>query len=323
MPLKIIFFGTPFYGLPTLKILHKSSEFDVLMVVTQPDPKLRRSIKKEHSAIKNFALKNGIELFQPVSLKKKATFETLQKLKPDFIVVAAYGKLLPKRVLNLPVYGCVNLHGSLLPKYRGAAPVQWSIIQGEKISGNTIMLMSEGMDEGDILNFEEIPISQQMTAGELYEILSEQGGPLMEKTLLDFSAGKITPLVQDHNFATLAPKIGKDLCKIDFRRSAKDIHNLVRGLFPSPLAETNFGKHRLKIVKTRVYTREILNEEKEKVFGSYLGTHAKQSILLQTGEGVLEIISLKPSGKKKISGVDFKNGFRLSAGDHFGDYFET
>lgn len=311
--------GTPTFGLPAIQALLADPEFEVTGAVCQPDPHGHRRGGSGHAAIKTCALQMNLPLFQPPSLKKGLDLDPFRAMALDFVVVAAYGKILPRALLDLPRLGCVNLHGSLLPAYRGAAPVQRALMAGEKESGNTIMLMSEGLDEGDILASESFPISPNMTGGELYEALATAGAPLLIRTLKAFAAGLITPRPQDHTRATYAARITPETGRIDFSRPASEIHNLVRALAPAPLTETRLLGTPLKIASSHLPTTPPPGILTGLPPGRLAGFRKGGGALVQCGSGLIELLRVRPAGKKEISGFDLKNGFRLAGGEPLGD----
>ena len=229
--MKIIYMGTPDFAVPALNALI-NSEHEVVAVFTQPDKPKGRKMVLTPPEVKVCATENNIPVYQPDTFKDGKALEIINGYNPDVIVVAAYGKLLPKSVLDAPKYGCVNIHGSLLPKYRGAAPIQQSVLNGDKITGITTMLMDVGLDTGDILLTEETKIGENETSGELFDRLAQLGGDLILKTLSGLEQGQINPKKQDEALATHTSKIDKSYCPIDFSKSAQQVHNLVRGLNP-------------------------------------------------------------------------------------------
>ncbi len=249
--MKIIFMGTPDFAVPTLEKLI-ASEHDVAAVFTQPDKPKGRGHKMQFSPVKEVAVDHEIPVHQPQTLKDDSITELIKGIEPDCIVVVAYGKLLPKAVLDIPKYGCVNVHGSLLPKYRGAAPIQWSVLNGDKVTGITTMYMGVGMDTGDMLLKAETEIGANETSGELFDRLKDMGAELLMETLEGLIAGSITAVPQNHDEATHAPMITKEMSEVDWSRSAQEIHNQVRGLNPWPCAVTSYNGKRMKIYVTEV-----------------------------------------------------------------------
>ncbi|MGL4730446.1 MAG: methionyl-tRNA formyltransferase, partial [Clostridium sp.] len=234
---KIVFMGTPDFAVPSLEALIKDEEFEVKAVLTQPDRPKGRGKALSMTPVKEIAIENNIDVYQPERLKKDE--ETIQKIKdinPDFIVVVAFGQILPKEVLDIPKYGCINLHGSLLPRFRGAAPINYAVMAGDRVSGNTTMLMDVGLDTGDMLMKNEIDVPEDMTAGELYGILKDTGAPLLVETLKKMMKNEIVPEKQDDSLSCYAHMLNRDMANIDWNKSAKEIHNFIRGLNPFPMA---------------------------------------------------------------------------------------
>ena len=232
--MKIVFMGTPDFAVPSLKRLIE--EYGVEAVFTQPDKPKGRGKKMAFSPVKEVAVEHDIKVFQPLKLKEdREAIEYLKDLKPDFIIVVAYGQILTKEVLDIPVYGCINLHASLLPMYRGAAPLNWVVVNGEKKSGNTTMLMDVGLDTGDMLLKDEVDITEDMTAGELHDILMDRGANLLVDTINGLKAGTITPIKQEGE-TCYAKMLNKEIAKIDWNCSSREVHNLIRGLNPWPIA---------------------------------------------------------------------------------------
>ncbi len=291
----IMFMGTPDFASVSLELL--SETFNVSCVVCQPDKPKGRGGKMSMPPVKEEAIKKGISVYQPETLKDGAFAEVLEKEKPDIIAVVAYGKLLPKYVLDYPKYGCINLHGSILPKYRGSAPIQWSVINGDKTAGVTTMFMSEGLDSGDILEVYETPIGETETAGELFDRLAVEGAKLLKHTIENIE--NITPVPQDESLATKAPMLNKEMGKITFAKSAKELYNLIRGLNPWPVAYINTNKGTLKVYESRV-----LDEKPSESFGMRTG----KGLEFQTPCGRIEFTSVQLQGKKRMSAEEFLRG---------------
>lgn len=249
--LKIVFMGTPEFSVPSLEKLIEN--YDVRAVLTQPDKPKGRGKKLAMSEVKEVAVKNNIPVFQPVKLKND--IEVINKLKeiaPDFIVVVAFGQILSKEVLDIPKYACINLHASLLPNYRGAAPINWAIINGETKTGNTTMIMAEGLDTGDMLLKDEVDIKRDMTAGELHDILMNRGADLLVKTIDEFSKGNIKPEKQGEPETDYAAMLSKDTGKINWNDKSERIYNLIRGLNPWPLAYSSYNDKVMKIHEAKI-----------------------------------------------------------------------
>ena len=303
----ILFMGTPDFAVPTLETLIKS-EHQVVGVVTQPDKPKGRSGKLVASPVKEAAVKAGISVYQPEKVKDEAFLHVLRELNPDAIVVVAFGQILPLQVLELPQYGCFNVHASLLPKLRGAAPIQWSVIQGDEESGVTIMQMDEGLDTGDILLVERFPLDEKETGGSLFNKLSKLGGPLMLEALELAEKGELKPIPQDEEQHTYAKMLSKSTGKMDFKKSAVELERLIRGLNPWPSAYTHLQGKMLKVWEAEV-TEGVSGQEP----GTIVAVD-KDSFTIQTGEGGLQITSLQLEGKKRMDAGAFLRGFALEQG---------
>lgn len=305
--MKIIYMGTPDFAVPALKSL-ASSKHEVCAVFTQPDKPRGRKMILTPPDVKVCAQSLGIPVYQPDSMKNGDALEIIGRYNPDVIVVAAYGKILPKAVLDTPKFGCVNIHGSLLPKYRGAAPIQQSVLNGDRVTGITTMLMDVGLDTGDILLTEETEIGENETSGELFDRLAELAGKLVLKTLSALEKGEITPKKQDESLATHTSKIDKSLCPIDFSKSAFEVHNKVRGLNPWPVATTRIGGKNVKVYSTRLC-------QKSGKSGEVIST---KPLVVGCGDKSVEILELQPEGKKRMTADAFLAGHKLEIGDIIG-----
>ncbi|MGH4122300.1 MAG: methionyl-tRNA formyltransferase [Clostridium sp.] len=305
--MKIIFMGTPEFSATALQEL--INEFQVSAVFTQPDRPKGRGKNLAMSAVKILASSYDIPVYQPLKLKKnEEMIELIKNLKPDFIVVVAFGQILPKEILDIPRYGCINLHASLLPKYRGAAPINWCIIDGESKSGNTTMLMDVGLDTGDILLTEEIELTNTITAGELHDILSSSGGQLLIKTINGIVNNKIEPVKQENELSSYASMLGKEMAVINWEQSSASIHNFIRGLNPWPIAYTHYEDKVMKIYKSRV-----INEQSNKSSGSIIEV-SKEGLKVSTGSGVLLIEEIQFPGKKPLKVKDYIIGNKIEEG---------
>ena len=302
--MKIVFMGTPDFAVPSLKRIIK--EFGVEAVFTQPDKPKGRGKKVAYSPVKEVALENNIKVIQPIKLKEdREAIDYLKELKPDFIKVVAFGQILTKEVLDIPKYGCINLHASLLPMYRGAAPLNWAIINGEKKSGNTTMLMDVGLDTGDMLLKDEVNITEDMTAGELHDILMERGANLLIETINGLYKGTIKGEKQsDETF--YAKMLNKDLARINWNNSAQNIHNLIRGLNPWPIAYTNYEDKPMKI-----YESKVLNENSNKEPGTIINVD-KNGIKVSTLEGILLIKKIQFPNGKPLTIEQYINGNEIN-----------
>ena len=301
--MKLVYMGTPDFAVPALEKL--AAVHEVAAVFTQPDKPVGRKQILTPPDVKLCAERLGIPVCQPASMKTPEAFELLKSFAPEVIVVAAYGQILPKAVLDLPAYGCVNIHGSLLPKYRGAAPIQQAVLNGDAVTGVTTMLMDVGLDTGDILLTKETPIGENETSAELFDRLSLLGGELILETLDALAQGSVTPKKQDEALATHTSKIDKSLCPIDFTATAQAVHNLIRGLYSWPVATAQIGGKRVKIHKSRI----------AKGSGSAGVILSVKPFVIACGEGAVEILELQPEGKKKMSAEAYAAGHDLKIGD--------
>ena len=308
--MRLIFMGTPDFAIPTLRAL--ASAHDVVCVVSQPDKPKGRGMQLHPTPVKAAAMELGIEVRQPATLKDGAFLPDLTELRPDAIVVVAYGKILPEYLLNFPKYGCINVHGSLLPAYRGAAPMQRAIMDGNKVTGITTMQMAKGLDTGDMLEVAEVEITENDNFETIHDKLSAVGADLILSTLTGLEAGTITPVKQDDSLATYAAKIEKSDCLLDFTRSAQELHDQIRGLSPIPLAFTKLNGKLLKIVASKVSA-----ETTAKAPGTVLSTD-KGVIAVATGGGILHITEVLPEGKGRMSAAAFVNGKKIAVGDLLG-----
>jgi len=298
----VVFMGSPDFAVKSLEALISSETYTVKLVVSQEDKPQGRHQVLTPTPVKQVALQCGIEVYQPKSLRTDEAFDKISSLAPDFIVVSAYGKILPQNILDIPKYGCVNLHGSLLPKYRGAAPIQWSVINGDKITGVTSMLMNAGLDTGDILFTSETAIGENETAGELFDRLAEMCPELLIKTLDALKNGTAVPVKQNDDKATYVSVLSKDMAVIDWNESAFAVHNKVRGFNPWPVAKTSLNGKTLKIYSGHPF-------EKNHSFVSGTAASEKNGIFVYCGNNtVFEISELQLEGSKRMSASDFLRG---------------
>lgn len=302
--------GTPDFAVPTLEALIGAGH-ELAAVVTQPDKPKGRGKAVLMTPVKEKALECGIPVYQPKRVREPEFLDVLRKLNPDVIVVVAFGQILPREILTLPPFGCVNVHASLLPKYRGAAPIQWAVIDGETVSGVTTMQMNEGLDTGDILEQEEISLDPEETGGSLFEKLASLGGKMILSTLKGLEDGSIIPRAQGEMTTTYAKMLTKAMGEIDWSMDAASIERLVRGLNPWPSAYTYVDGKTLKIWKARVEAGEAGNEP-----GQVRVT--KDRLLVETGNGVLSILELQLEGKKRMEAAAFLRGFSIETGRKFG-----
>ena len=303
--MKIVYMGTPDFAVPALKKLAQSPKHTVAAVFTQPDKPQGRKMIMAPPDVKVCAQELSIPVYQPKSMKGDDAFAQLEEIDPDVIVVAAYGQILPKRVLDLPKFGCVNIHGSLLPKYRGAAPIQQAVLNGDKVTGVTTMLMDVGLDTGDILLTKETEIGINETSAELFDRLSLMGGELIEETLDALENGTVEPKKQDEKLASHTSKIDKSMCPVSFDKPALEIHNRIRGLYSWPIATAQIGGKRVKIHKARLC-------DKSGRAGEILSV---KPLVIACAEGSVEILELQPEGKKKMTAEAFAAGHKLKTGE--------
>ena len=306
--MKLVYMGTPDFAVPPLTALVEAGH-EVAAVVTQPDKPKGRGKAVLMTPVKEKALSYGIPVYQPARVKKDEEFlKTLREINPDAIVVAAFGQILPKEILELPKYGCVNIHASLLPKYRGAAPIQW-VIDGEKESGITTMMMDVGLDTGDMLDRTVIPLAEDETGGSLFEKLSRAGGPLILKTLEALENGTAVRTKQPEEGATYAGMLDKSLGNIDWTQSAAKIERLIRGLNPWPSAYTGYKGKTMKL-----WAADVLKGTFEGVPGEIIKVE-KERFLVRTGDGALAVKELQLEGKKRMDAASFLRGFSLEEGE--------
>lgn len=305
--MRVIFMGTPDFAVPSLqKLLERGDE--VCAVFTQPDKPKGRGHKLQPPPVKELALERGIPVYQPATLREEEIQRQIRGLSPDVIVVAAYGKLLPKAVLDIPRLGCVNVHGSLLPRYRGAAPIQWAVINGDETAGVTTMFMGEGMDTGDMLLKAETAIGPEETAGELFDRLKVLGAGLLGETLDRLEQGSLKRIPQDDALASRAPMLTKEMSQLDWRRPAKELHDLIRGLNPWPGAWAVLDGKRLKLYASRV--RPEAGEP-----GALAA--AADGPLVYCGEGSLLLTEVQTENGKRMSGKEYLLGHPLKANARF------
>lgn len=303
--------GTPDFAVPALEALYKSKH-NIAGVFSQPDKPVGRKQVLTPPPVKAFAVQNGLSVYQPNSLKNDDSYELIQKLNPDIIIVAAYGKILPKNILDFPEYGCVNIHASLLPKYRGAAPIQWAVINGDKKTGITIMKMAEGLDTGDMILVDKTEIGENETSAELFDRLAEQGAVSLLKALDMLENGSVEFTSQDDALSTYAVKITKALSPIDWSKSASEVHNLVRGLQTWPCASTIIDGKEFKIHKT-VLSLKTGNKPGE-IFDN------KGVLTVCCGDGCcVDVLEIQPQGKKKMDIKSFFAGNKLELGTVIGE----
>ena len=310
--MKVIFMGTPDFAAASLEALI-GSEHEILAVVTQPDKPKGRKGELTSPPVKTIAVENGIKVYQPVKVREAEFVEIIRGYKPDVIVVIAFGQIIPESILEIPKYGCVNIHGSLLPKYRGAAPIQWAVLDGEKESGVTSMLMDKGIDTGDILLKKSIKLAEDETSGSLFDKLMALGAETLLETLEGLEKGSITPEKQGDSPTDYAKMLTKEMGLIDFSRTAAELDCFVRGMNPWPSAYTTLGGKTLKIWGAKPVA------EKGKA-GSVLRV-GKDSFVVGCGENALEILEVQLEGKKRMPARDFLKGTHIEVGKELGGEF--
>lgn len=311
--MKIVFMGTPDFAEKSLEAIYNSGH-EILAVVTNPDRPKGRGMKMVYSPVKEFAISKNLKIYQPEKVRNNVEFiEEIKALQPDVICVVAYGKILPKEILDIPRLGCINVHGSLLPKYRGAAPIQWAVINGEKITGITTMYMDVGMDTGDMILKEEVNIGEDETTGELWDKLSEVGAKLLVKTLSQIEDGNAPRLPQGEDF-TMAPMLNKDMSKIDWNsKTAKEIKNLVRGLNPIMGTYSYLDDKKIKFWKVDVLPLENENVEN----GTILKSNSKDGLYIKAKDGMIKVLEIQGENSKRMPIQDFLRGNELEEGKRF------
>lgn len=310
--MRIVFMGTPDFSVPTLKSLIDDTNMEVVGVVTQPDKPKGRGKTMQFTPVKELAVQYNIPVYQPIRIKKNEEFlEQMKALKPDAMVVIAFGQILPKEILDLPQYGCVNIHASLLPKLRGAAPIQWAVLDGEEESGVTTMMMDEGLDTGDMILKQVIPLDAKETGGSLHDKLAVLGGDLVIKTLHQLEDGVAVLVPQGETTTHYASMLKKELGKIDFTKSAVEIERLIRGLNPWPSAYTSLHGKTLKIWDADVVS---LENDKGKKPGEIIEI-GKTGFTIMTGKDGLQINELQLEGKKRMPVEAFLRGYQVELGE--------
>jgi methionyl-tRNA formyltransferase len=305
--MRIVFFGTPNFAVPSLKALLQSGE-EIIAVITQADKKRGRDRMPSPPPVKEFAMHHGIKVLQPANIKGPVFLSELSAMKPEIIVVVAYGKMLSLPILNLSSYGGVNVHASLLPKYRGAAPIQWALINGEKKTGVTTMLMDEGLDTGAILLQEETEIADEDNTETLSERLSDMGASLIVKTIQGLKDGSLQPIPQSGT-PGYAPPLKKEDGRIDWSKDAAAIFNFIRGMYPWPCAYCYLRQERIKITRVKIIGGSGIPARIEKM--------SKEELIVGTGEGLISIIELQPEGKRPMAAAAFLQGRRIQEGSFF------
>ena len=308
--MRIVFMGTPDFAVGSLQALCESGKHEILAVVTQPDRPKGRGNKLLQTPVKEYALEQGLTVYQPQKVKTPEFVELLHELQPELIVVAAFGQFLSKEILELPKYGCINVHASLLPKYRGAAPIQYAIIKGEKESGVTIMQMDIGMDTGAMLDKVVVPIAENTTMGELHDALREQGAALLLQVIDKIAAGTAVAEPQDDAQATYATLLDRSMEHIDWSKPAQEVHNLIRGFNPAPSTFTKLPNGK----SLKIWGSKMTDKSSAAAAGTVIET-GKHSFFVACGEGVLEITEVQPESKKRMPAQVFLNGRGVQEGD--------
>ena len=309
--MKVIFMGTPDFSVGTLEALIEDGH-EVVLAVTQPDKPKGRGKEMQFTPVKECAIKNNIPVYQPIRIRDEECIEKLRTYEADIMVVVAFGQILPKSILEMCPYGCVNVHASLLPKYRGAAPIQWAIIDGETVTGVTTMQMDEGLDTGDMLLKTEISISEKETGGSLHDKLAEAGAKLCVETLKELEAGTVTPIPQGETTTSYAKMLDKKLGNIDWTQSANQIERLIRGLTPWPSAYTNWEDKVMKI-----WDAEVTGGKTDETPGTIV-TVEKDAFYVQCKDSLLKVCELQIPGKKRMDAGAFLRGYSIKEGEILG-----
>ena len=306
--MRILFMGTPDFAVPSLEALIQAGH-TICGVFTQPDKPKNRGMKLQAPPVKECALAHDIPVFQPVKLRDGTALAQIQELAPELIVVAAYGRILPDDILAAPPKGCINVHSSLLPNYRGAAPINWAVLNGDKETGVTIMHMAHDLDAGDIISQAATPIDPDETVVALHDRLAELGAQLLVETVAQIEAGTATRTPQDHDKATLAPMLGRELSPMDFTRTARQLHDQVRGLIPWPAAVTTLGDKRCKVFQT------VVPEEQTHAAPGTVLAAGKEGLAVACGKGtVLRLEEIQPDGGKRMKAADYLRGHPIAVG---------
>lgn len=308
--MRLVFMGTPDFAKESLEAVYNAG-YEILAVVTNPDRPKGRGMKMVESPVKEFAREKNLKIYQPEKVKKNIEFiEEIKKLQPDVICVVAYGKILPKEILEIPKLGCINVHGSLLPKYRGAAPIQWAILNGDKETGITTMYMNEGMDTGDMILKEKVTIGEDETTGELWDRLSKIGGELLVKTLKEIEKGTAPREKQGDDFS-IAPMLDKKMAKIDWEnKSAIEIKNLVRGLNPIMGAYSFLNGKKIKFWNVAIATNKEIPAEGLKN-GTVILSNPKDGLFIKTKEGIIKVLEIQGENAKRMPIQDFLRGNKI------------
>lgn len=314
--LNIIFMGTPDFAKESLEAIYEKGH-NIVSVVTNPDKPKGRGMKMIASPVKEFAISKNLPIYQPTTVKNNTEFiKEIQAQNPDIICVVAYGKILPKEILEIPKYGCINVHASLLPKYRGAAPIQWAILNGETLTGVTTMYMDTGMDTGDMILKETVTIGEDETTGELWSRLSKIGGELLVKTIEQIESGNALREPQGNNFS-MAPMLSKEMAKINWQtKTSREIKNLVRGLNPIMGAYTIYQNKKIKLWKIEIV--ENIEETKNKLPGQIIVANDKQGLFIKTKDGMIKVLEIQGENAKRMNTCDFLRGNPMEVGEILG-----
>ncbi|MDF2986797.1 MAG: methionyl-tRNA formyltransferase [Eubacterium sp.] len=310
--MKIVFMGTPDFAVPSLEMLVNEG-YEVAAAVTQPDKPKGRGNKLTAPPVKEFALKHGINVLQPEKIKTPEFIEQIRLLKPDLLITAAYGKILSKDLLEVPSRGCINVHGSLLPSYRGAAPINWAVINGEKKTGITTMFTDVGLDTGDMLLKKELEISADMTVGELHNKMAILGAEVLKETLFELKNGTLKRIPQEDAESTYAPMMNKELGLIDWNKTAQEVHNLVRGTDPWPGAYTFLNGNRMRVWKT-----SLTNDKNNGHTNGYIIKVSNEGILVKCSDENILIEEVQFDSSKRMSVRDYIRGHQIDAGEILG-----
>lgn len=312
--LRVLFMGTPDFARDSLEAIYNAGH-NILAVVTNPDKPKGRGMKMIAPPVKEFAIEHNLKVYQPEKVKGNEEFlKEIKDMNPDLICVVAYGKILPKEILDIPPYGCINVHGSLLPKYRGAAPIQWAVLNGDTITGVTTMYMDIGMDTGDMILKEEVAIGDNETTGELWERLSKIGGKLLVKTIKQIQE-KTAPRIPQGDYYTMAPMLSKEMSKIDWStKTSNEIKNLVRGLNPIMGAYTMYQTKKIKLWKVDISDNDIEGIDKA-LPGQILIANDKEGLYIKTIDGVIKVLEIQGENAKRMNVCDFLRGNHMEVGE--------
>lgn len=312
--LRVLFMGTPDFAKDSLEAIYNAGH-NILAVVTNQDKPKGRGMKMIPPPVKGFAIEHNIDVYQPEKVKGNEEFvQEIKKLNPDLICVVAYGKILPKEILDIPPYGCINVHGSLLPKYRGAAPIQWAVLNGDTVTGVTTMYMDVGMDTGDMILKEEVTIGEDETTGELWERLSKIGGELLVKTIKQIE-DKTAPRIPQGNDYTMAPMLSKEMSKIEWNiKRTEEIKNLVRGLNPIMGAYTMYQGKKIKFWKVDIVDENVV-EINDQLPGQILIANDKEGLYIKTIDGIIKVLEIQGENAKRMNICDFLRGNHMEVGE--------